>query len=89
MSDAVEGWAVAWRKSALQTYQELPAGPIRAGFTAALDTIGYTPLGVGRRLYPQGLETERTFRVGSAGLIVYTVDPARRTITIVSIVWAG
>ncbi len=88
MSDDAE-WNVAFTKVALQTRRELPPGPIRAGFDAALDTIGYNPLGVGRRLYPQGLDTERTFRIGSAGMIVYHVNETTRTIVITTILWAG
>jgi hypothetical protein len=80
-------WNIVFTKTALATRRELPPGPIRAGFDAALDVIGYNPLGVGRRFYDVGLDTERCYRVGSAGFIVYSV--AHRTITIASILWAG
>jgi hypothetical protein len=84
-----EFWQVAFTPIAAQTRKELPPGPIRAGFDGALDVIGYTPLDVGRPLHPDGLETHRTFRCGSAGLIVYLVDEAARLIVIERIIYAG
>jgi hypothetical protein len=35
------------------------------------------------------VETERTFRAGSAGMIVYHVGETTRTIVITTILWAG
>lgn len=89
MSDAGEFWQVSFTPVAAQTRRELPPGPIRGGFDGALDTIGYHPLDVGRPLYPDGLATQRTYRVGSAGLIVYMVDEAARMIVIERIIYAG
>lgn len=89
MSDDAEFWQVMFTKVAAQTRRELPPGPVRGGFDGALDTIGYHPLDVGRPLHPDGLATQRTYRVGSAGLIVYLVDEASRTIVIERIIYAG
>ncbi|OLE22488.1 MAG: hypothetical protein AUG49_18845 [Catenulispora sp. 13_1_20CM_3_70_7] len=86
MSDA---WGVEFTERAVQTRRQLPAGPVRAGFDAALDTIGSDPLGVGRPWHADGPPSERTYRVGSAGLIAYVVDEDRHVIVVTTLVYAG